>query len=132
MPTPTLYPSPETGRRISAEEETALLNAFVIDARAYASALQTGDAGSVATLLAGRCPAGAAPGIIMRRRAELLAAAGAPIERLAVIGPLVGHFDAPGGEAHAFVGFQFEGQRVLTGTPDGWLYERGRWRSAEC
>ncbi len=102
------------------------------DARAYTRALIAGDVAGVRNLLADRCGGVDVPALIVRRRANLSLDLGVSLSETTASAPLVGHFDAGEGVAHAFLGFEFGGRQLLPRTIDGWLYESGRWRNAEC
>ena len=102
------------------------------DARAYTRALLAGDVGAIKTLLAGPCRFADVAALIDRRRASLGLDLGVSISDATAAAPLVGHFDAGEGVAHAFLGFEIGGRQLFPRTIDGWLYESGHWRNAEC
>jgi hypothetical protein len=124
---PVLVPPPDAVRR-----ELELQAQLESDALAYTRALVDGDAATIHTLLAARCRTVDAASLIDRRRASLSLDLGVPISDVTLSAPLIGHFDAVEGVAHAFLGFESGGRKLFPRTIDGWLYESGHWRNAEC
>lgn len=128
--TATAYPAIPVAP--SAADEIAATNTLHQLGKAYLQALIDNDPAPIAAMLASRCSSGNAPAILARRRAEVNAEAGVPIETLVAIAPVVAHLDLPGAEAHTVIQFDARGQRHTLATADGWVLEGGAWRNAEC
>lgn len=109
--------------------DPALLEAAVM---AYTRALQAKDVAALHDMLSVQC-AGADPAkLLAARRADIADDIGVSIDRATVIAPQIIHFDQYAGVAHLFLGLERNGRRLYTLSTDGWLFEDGHWKSAEC
>lgn len=150
-PTPTAAPSPASKATVTPTQlpatatpypanpvaptggdEVAATNTLHQLGKTYLQALIANDPAPIADMLASRCSGSDPKAILARRRAEVAAEAGVPIETLVAIAPVVAHLDLPGAEAHTVIQFDAGGERHTLGTADGWVLEGGAWRNAEC
>lgn len=130
VPAATAYPAIPVAP--SAADEIAATNTLHQLGKAYLQALIDNDPAPIAAMLASRCSGGDPSAILARRRAEVAAEAGVPIETLVAIAPVVAHLDLPGAEAHTVIQFDARGERHTLASADGWVLEGGAWRNAEC
>lgn len=129
--TPASTPTPaNTGDQAAAE--IAATNTLHQLGKAYLQALISNDPATIAGMLASRCSGSDPAAILARRRAEVAAEAGVPVETLVAIAPVVAHLDIPGHEAHTVIQFDAGGVRHTLGSADGWVLEGGAWRNGEC
>ncbi len=129
----TVEPTPPTApAALSEAEEIALQRQLEQEGKAYLRALQAQDTAAVGAMLAGRCARTDVAALVTRRRAEISAVAGVPIDQLTPLNQFVGHFDAGAGEAHTVLQLDNAGTRVQLPTADGWLVEGGSWKSVVC
>ena len=122
---------PQTGQ-LSDAEQIALQRQLEAEGASYVQALQAHDAAAITSMLSARCAGTDVPALIARRRAEIAAVAGAPIEQLKALNQLVAHFDPSAGEAHTILELDNAGTRVELPVADGWLLEGGQWKSVNC
>jgi hypothetical protein len=127
---PSQPPAQPTG--LSDAEQIALQRQLEAQGKAYLRALQAQDAAALTAMLAGRCTGTDVPALIARRRAEISAVAGVPIDQLTPLNQYVGHFDPFAGEAHTILQLDNSGARVQLPAADGWLLEGGAWKSVNC
>jgi len=128
--TATAYPAVPVAP--SAADEIAATDSLHRLGKTYLQALIDDDPAPIAAMLASRCAGSDPSAILARRRAEVTAEAGVPIETLVAIAPVVAHLDVPGAEAHTVIQFDAGGERHTLATADGWVLEGGAWRNAEC
>lgn len=128
----TATPYPANPVAPAGGDEVAATNTLHQLGKTYLQALIANDPAPIAAMLASRCSRSDPRAILARRRAEVAAEAGVPIETLVAIAPVVAHLDLPGAEAHTVIQFDAGGERHTLGTADGWVLEGGAWRNAEC
>lgn len=130
-PTSVVTPPPPAAS-LSEAQEIALQRQLEQQGKSYLRALMAQDAGTVGAMLAGRCAGTDVAALIARRRSEITAVSGVPIDQLTPLNQFVGHFDAAAGEAHTVLQLDNAGTRVQLPTADGWLLEGGSWKSVVC